>query len=204
MSRRTEHADCFAVAVGKTGTDCMLELKNDRGAEHRTHPSPERFHATMFEPYSPDAPRTHRGAQNGLDDQLYGKLHDVNAALKDAGGVLIIVYALILLTAHLALWFGWYRAVPALKNIDLNNVWSYLIVFVVVFFVWIAHFEFLQWWCYRRQRPELLEEVQRAGVSRYQLLASLADDKSLAWLAEFLKRDRWDEVNHQFYVAGAR
>jgi hypothetical protein len=158
----------------------------------------------MFDPYSPDAARTRSGATKGLDDQLFGKLHDVNAALKDAGGVLIFVYALILLTAHLALWFEWYRAVPAPANIDLNNVWSYLIVFVVVFFVWIAHFEFLQWWCYRRHRPELLDEVQRSGISRHQLLAALADDKSLAVLVEALKRDRWDDVNHRFYTAATR
>jgi hypothetical protein len=156
----------------------------------------------MFEPVSQESRAGRSGAAQGIDDQLYGKLLEVNAALKDAGGVLIIVYALVLLTTYSALWFGWYQSLVFLQGADLNVVWVYLIVFVVVFFVWIAHFEFLQWWCYRRNRPELLDHIQRAALNRYDLLARIADDKSVANVAEMLKRDRWTETSHRFYVNG--
>jgi hypothetical protein len=157
----------------------------------------------MFEPVSQELRGERSGPAQRIDDQLYGKLLEVNAALKDAGGVLIIVYALVLLTAYLALWFGWYKSLVLLQGADLNVVWIYLIVFVVVFFVWIAHFELLQWWCYRRNRPELLDHIQRAALNRYDLLARIADDKSVANVAEVLKRDRWTETSHRFYVNGA-
>jgi hypothetical protein len=156
----------------------------------------------MFEPVSQESRGERSRAAQGIDDQLYGKLLEVNAALKDAGGVLIIVYALVLLTAYLAIWFGWYKSLVFLQGADLNVVWIYLIVFVVVFFVWIAHFEFLQWWCYRRNRPELLDHIQRAALNRYDLLARIADDKSVANVAEVMKRDRWAEMSHRFYVNG--
>jgi hypothetical protein len=155
----------------------------------------------MFEPFSHDSREERSVAAREMDDQLYGKLLEVNAALKDAGGVLIIVYALVLLAAYLALWFDWYKSLWFLKGADLNVVWIYLIVFVVVFFVWIAHFEFVQWWCYRRNRPELLDHIQRSAMSRYQLLAAIAHDKSVSNVAEVLQRDRWDEAADKFYVA---
>jgi hypothetical protein len=151
----------------------------------------------MFEPISPDSREERSVTARQIDDRLYGKLLEVNAALQDAGGVLIIVYALILLAAYLALWFGWYKSIWFLKA-DLNVVWIYLIVFVVVFFVWIAHFEFVQWWCYRRNRSELLDHIQRSAVNRYQLLASIAHDKLVSSVAEVLKRDRWDETGDRF------
>jgi hypothetical protein len=177
----------------------------------------------MFEPVARDSSAKRGGASRKVDDQLYGKLLETNAALKDAGGVLIIVYALILLTAYLALGFGWYKSLPLLQQADLNVVWMYLIVFVVVFFIWIAHFEFLQWWCYRRHRSELLDQVQRSflqwwcyrrhrselldqfqrsALNRYDLLAWIADDKSVSIVAEALKRDRWSDASHRFYVEG--
>ncbi len=136
-----------------------------------------------------------------LDDRLYGKLLEVNAALKDAGGVLIIVYSLLLLTAYMALWFGWYKSLWFLNGPDLNNVWVYLIVFVVVFFVWIAHFQLAQWWCYRRNRSELLDDIQRASVRRHQLLAIIARDKLLATVTEVLTRDRWVDESDRFFSA---
>jgi hypothetical protein len=155
----------------------------------------------MFEPFSQDSSeeRHHNGL--AIDQQLYGKLLEINAALKDAGGVLIIVYALILLAAYLALWFGWYQSIWFLKGADLNVIWIYLIVFVVVFFVWIAHFEFLQWWCYRRNRSELLDYVQQSALSRYQLLSLIAHDKMISNIAEALKRDRWDELEIRSHKA---
>ena len=156
----------------------------------------------MFEPVVRDSSAKRGGVSRNVDDQLFGKLLEVNAALKDAGGVLIIVYALILLTAYSALWFGWYESIAIFQQADLNVVWVYLIVFVVVFFVWIAHFEFLQWWCYRRHRSELLDQIQRSAVNRYELLASIADDKSVSVVAEALKRDRWSDASHRFYVEG--
>jgi hypothetical protein len=156
----------------------------------------------MFGPVSRDPRATRSAASRSVDDQLYGKLLEVNAALKDAGGVLVIVYALVLLTAYLALGFGWYRSIGFLEHANLNVVWVYLIVFVVLFFVWIAHFEFLQWWCYRRHRSELLDQIQRSAVDRYDLLAWIADDKSVAVVAEALKRDRWSEASNRFYVEG--
>ena len=156
----------------------------------------------MFGPVSRDSRATPNAASRNVDDQLYGKLLEVNVALKDAGGVLVIVYALLLLTAYLALWFGWYRSIGFLEHANLNVVWVYLIVFVVAFFVWIAHFEFLQWWCYRRHRSELLDQIQRSAVDRYDLLAWIADDKSVSVVAEALKRDRWSEASNRFYVEG--
>lgn len=155
----------------------------------------------MIEGFSQDSRQEPSVAASDVDEQLYGKLLEVNAALKDAGGVLIIVYALVLLAAYLALWFGWYESLSLLKGADLNNVWVYLIVFVVVFFVWIAHFEFVQWWCYRRNRFELFDHIQRSAVSRYQLLAWIAHDKLLSNVAEALKRDRWPDAADQFYAA---
>jgi hypothetical protein len=155
----------------------------------------------MFKSLSRDS-RGERGVAAGeIDDRLYGKLLEVNAALKDAGGVLIIVYALLLLAAYLALWFGWYKSLGFLQGAELNIVWSYLIVFVVVFFVWIAHFELAQWWCYRRNRSELLDQIQRSGANRYQLLAWIAHDKMVSTVAEVLKRDRWDEEADPFNSA---
>jgi len=159
-------------------------------------------HPDMFEPVSRDSRGKRSGAARTIDDQLYGKLLEVNAALKDAGGVLIIVYALVLLTAYLALWFGWYRSLGFLAGQDLNVVWIYLLVFVVVFFVWIAHFECLQWWCYRRNRSDLLDHIQRSALNRYDLLARIADDKQVSVVAESLKRDRWTETSHEFYANG--
>lgn len=139
----------------------------------------------------------------GLDDQLYGQLLEVNAALTDAGGALIFAYALILLGTYLTLWFEFYEAVWFLRGADLNVVWVYLVALVVVCFVWIAHFEFLQWWCYRRNRRALLDSVRRAALSRYELLARIAHDKAVATVAAALQRDRWDGAD-EFYVARAR
>ena len=73
----------------------------------------------MLEPYSHNLKQ--RAGVQKLDDQLYGKLLETNAALKDAGGVLIIVYALVLLSTYLALWFGWYKSIWFLKGADLTS-----------------------------------------------------------------------------------
>lgn len=98
------------------------------------------------------------------------------------------------------LWFGWYKSLTFLQGAELNVVWVYLIVFVVVFFAWIANFEFAQWRCYRRNRSELLDHVQRSRIGRYQLLALIAHDKLLATVAEALKRDPWHEEADRFYL----
>jgi hypothetical protein len=100
----------------------------------------------------------------------------------------------------MALWFEWYERFDALRGANLNNVWVYLLVFVLVFFAWIAHFEFLQRRCYRRHRPVILDELRRVGMSRLQLLASIVNDKMVATVAEALKRDRSADVD-QIYSA---
>jgi hypothetical protein len=157
----------------------------------------------MIEPLQ-DSREESNVAVRELDDRLYGKLLEVNAALKDAGGMLIFLYAILLLAACSALWFEWYQGLWFLQGADLNSIWIYLLVFVVVFLVWIAHFEFVQWWCYRRNRSELLYHIQRSDMGRYQLLAAIAHDKLLSQVAEALQRDRWDEAEFQVSYADAR
>ncbi len=158
----------------------------------------------MFEPSLRKTRDERSAAARPIDDRLYGKLLEVNAQLKDAGGMLIVAYALLLLTTYLALWFGWYESLDWFKGMDLNVVWTYLIVLVVVFFVWIKHFQFAQWRCYRRNRPELFDQLRRAAMGRHQLLALIARDELLTAVAEALQRDRRDEGVAEFFPAHAR
>lgn len=55
----------------------------------------------MFEPMSRNTSGERGGAVREMDDRLYGKLLETNTSLNDAGGVLIFVYALLLLSTYL-------------------------------------------------------------------------------------------------------
>ncbi len=125
--------------------------------------------------------------------ELYGKLLEVNAALQDAGGVLIVPYLILLLSICAAIWMDWYRAIPGFKDVNLDSFWIYAIITVMVVSIWIGHFNMVQRACYRRYREGLLEVIRKTGVRRYPLLAMLVNNKPIAEVTSFLQRDHWDE-----------
>ena len=43
--------------------------------------------------------------------ELYGKLLETNAAISDAGGILLFVYLVLLLVLYCGLWMGWYHRI---------------------------------------------------------------------------------------------
>lgn len=126
--------------------------------------------------------------------QLYGKLLEVDAALKDAGGMLVIVYLLLLIVTYCGLWFEWYKRIPQLAGVDLGSVWVYALVFVVIGGVWIAHFQVVQRLCYEQYRHELMQFATNAKLTKYQLMAEIEQDAAVRDVAEALKRDRWEQL----------
>jgi hypothetical protein len=124
--------------------------------------------------------------------ELYGKLLEANAAIGDAGGVLILIYSVFLLTVYAGLWMEWYRRIPALRRMDLGNFWIYALVFLVVLGAMIGHFSLLQRLCYRRHRDEILDLFRASRMSRYRLLADLEGDEAVKEVVGAMKRDRWD------------
>jgi hypothetical protein len=124
--------------------------------------------------------------------ELYGKLLEVDKAIQDVAAPLLFVYLILLLAFYCSLWFEWYKSIPALAELNVETWLVYILVFVVVAGIWLAHAAFVQRRCYQRHREEILDLIHAAGISRYRLLAALEGDKAVRDVSDALKRDRWN------------
>jgi hypothetical protein len=122
--------------------------------------------------------------------ELYGKLLEVDKALQDAGAPLLLLYLILVLVVYCGLWFGWYKIIPGLEEVDLGVCVVYALVGGVFTAIWLAHCNLRQRRCYQQHREEIVEFLHGAGLSRYQLLTDLEGDKSLRDVSDALKRDR--------------
>ncbi len=93
--------------------------------------------------------------------------------------------------SHIArVWSGWYRRLPGLEDIELNNVWSYAALFIAGMVIHGVYKGWIQSWHYRRHRPRLANLAAQAGLNRYQLLARLEGDEAVKEALAMIKRDR--------------
>lgn len=147
----------------------------------------------MAKPSSQDPGDTRSGNPRDLGDNLYGYLLEVDAALKDAGSLGFYFYILLFVVSCFVLWTERYRSIAALRNEELNHVFVYVLVFIILFIAFCFHIEIVKKLRYGRIRPELCVRIRESGKSRHQILATIEGNKALSAVAELLKRDRMED-----------
>jgi hypothetical protein len=121
-------------------------------------------------------------------EELYGNLLEVNSALDNCGTVWGWVFIILALGLCLTVYMGWYKQVPGLEQVEFH--WSAYVVILVGGFLLLGILAIaVEHRCYRHWRPNLIEAIRSAKITRHRLLTQVEGDKAVALVAKHLKAD---------------
>lgn len=122
-------------------------------------------------------------------EELYGCLLSINEDLAKRRypyfWIVLVAVSFFSLSVHLE----WLDQAFQMSFESIRNVWFYLALTLAISVIYNVVIAAVESATYRRRRPELLQAIFEAGLSRYRLLSRMEGDPGLSHISDQLKVD---------------
>ena len=122
-------------------------------------------------------------------EELYGCLLSINEDISRRRLPYFWIAMVSVVFFSVSLHLFWLDSLSSFDFSGIRSIWFYLAVTLAVAVIYNIVFAVIESGVYKRRRPELLQAIFEAGISRYRLLSRMEGDPSLSHVADQLKID---------------